>query len=130
MSPARGWDLQVGGGKQYESFRGPHISLVGPIWRCFAQKTAYFLWKLGSLRAISKIRPHQYEGQKNKIVETPSSYLSKRLREGQKTNGKRIESIGCFVVEKNKKNTQNNQYFGNRYFLMVFWIFLKNETRN
>ena len=33
--------------------------------------------------------------------ETPSSYLSKHVREGQKTNGKRIESIRCFVFEKN-----------------------------
>ena len=128
MSPARGWDLQVGGGKQYESFRGPHISLVGPIWRCFAQKTAYFLWKLGSLRAISKIRPHQYEGQKNKIVETPSSYLSKRLREGQKTNGKRIESIGCFVFEKNPKNHQKEPVSKILVILNVFWNFHNNKT--
>ena len=62
------------------------------------------------------------------FVCTLLSYLSKRVREGQKANGKRIESIGCFVFEKNPKNTQSNQYFGNRFFLVVLGIFLKNET--
>ena len=96
----------------------------------FCPKDHILFMKIGFPSGHIKNQAIPLWGSKNKIVETPSSYLSKRVQKGQKANGKRIESIGCFVFEKNPKNTQNNQFFGNRFFQVVFGIFLKNKTRD
>ena len=46
--------IDIGGCKHYEEFCGPQIILVGPIWRCFAQRITYFRWTLTPLPAISR----------------------------------------------------------------------------
>ena len=95
--------IQLGGGKQYETFRGPHISLVGPIWRCFAQKTTYFLWKLGSLPAISKIRPHHYKGQKTKLSKFPGPTYQNACEKGRKPMEKELSQSGVSFLRKIQK---------------------------
>ena len=77
----------------------------------FCPKDHILFMKIGFPSGHIKNQAIPLWGSKNKIVETPSSYLSKRVQKGQKANGKRIESIGCFVFEKNPKNTQNNHFF-------------------
>ena len=132
VASAKWRGTQLGGGGNMFKF---DCSSLGPPYifgrthlEMFCPKDHILFMKIGFPSGHIKNQAIPLWGSKNKIVETPSSYLSKRVREGQKTNGKRIESIRCFVFEKNPKNHLKEPVSKKLVILSVFWIFLKNET--
>ena len=119
----------IGGGKQYESFRGPHISLVGPIWRCFAQKTTYFLWKLGSLPAISKIRPYHYGGQKTKLSKLHRPTYQNVYKKGRKPMEKELSQSDVSFLRKIQKTLKITSFLETGSFRWFFGFFSKTKHR-
>ena len=93
------------GGKHVENFRYPQILLVGPIWRCFSQKTIYFLWKFGSLPAISKIRPHHYKGQISKLSKHNDVTYQNVCEKGTKPMEKKLSRSVELFLRKVQKTT-------------------------
>ena len=101
----------------------PQISLVGPIWRCFAQRTISFWRILGSLPAISKIWPHHYKGQISKLSKLNDITYQNVCEKGTKPTKKDLTQSGLPVKRKFQKTTRKYHFLGKWYIREVFLLF-------
>ena len=97
----------------------PQISLVRSIWRCFAQKTIYFLWKFGSLPAKLLFWFPHYRAKKVVVnfIYGYQTYQEKNTRAMEKE----LAQSDIPVKRKIKKTIQKYHFPEIWYFWMVFW---------